>query len=954
MEARRSLTEVVAVDRKARARGQGRRFSSASGAPGANASRFPLAHRATTAAHLRLPDGVTLAAFPADLPSAKGRSMLALSSPRRWLPRFLATALLVAPAVAAAAPTAPARIDPKIDRVLRTGILGPWRTDSPQPGRAPVLIELAHPATPAVLARLRSAGALLAQVDGQTLWYDRFVPAEVTPGVPAALAALPEVARVRLATARGPLPLDHSAELIRLADARGARPALDLMTGAGVVIADVDSLVDVFHPTFFRGDGGYYDWIDVDGDGVLTPGVDAIDLNRNGMVDPGETAVLLSAATFADDEGKVVAARPAGFDPSIDWLYLDTNGNKARDFGAAGGFDDTAPAFGEPLFVPDDVNRNGKVDVGERLVRLGTSKFRKVFLDLDYQKVKVSHTFTRGTDLATLKTDYFAGAVYGFADAFHATGVLTIIAGDVPLVGRRWVGIAPDADLLVGWEVDNAESLPLKATTWALTEKPDVMLYELAPWTGVELDGSDALSALLDTSNQMDGVIHTCPTGDQGSAQKHTHADLAAGAVTTLPLLIPAVTKEGIGPLSYVDVSVHVRGGAATGLTLKSPGGEVIDAFAPTSTGMLMAGAEYQVTTETTTRGTQFIDVVLYAPAAAMAIPVGNWTVTVTGDSAAMVGVDAYVSDDKSSWAAGAQWDASVATDTSTLGVPSTADHCIAVNAHPNHVEQAGAPWYSVYYAAYDVPADPMETQGQVRAYSPRGPRIDGVQKPDITAPDNPWVAAEYAPGVDKAPYGAFRVFGGTSGASPHVTGTAALLAQAGIHGDAARDAIRAGAASDAVTGTTPNKNYGYGRLDTAAALGVKASGATPTITLTSTPATPTTDDKVTLTPAVTSGDGSTTGLQVKWDDDYDGTWDVPYAAPAPRTITSAMPVTRPFKARVRNAAGHIAEAVVWVTFTTPPPAPPAPPPSKGCGCRTTPEAPGAAGLGLLAAALVA
>src|ERR1700722_7494311 len=84
------------------------------------------APRHRRSAHLRAPDEVTLAPFPPDLPSAKGApSMLSLSPSRRWLSRILATALLVAPAVAAAAPTAPARIDPKIDRVLRTGILGP-------------------------------------------------------------------------------------------------------------------------------------------------------------------------------------------------------------------------------------------------------------------------------------------------------------------------------------------------------------------------------------------------------------------------------------------------------------------------------------------------------------------------------------------------------------------------------------------------------------------------------------------------------------------------------------------------------------------------------------------------------------------------------------------------------------------------------------------------------------
>ena len=66
----------------------------------------------------------------------------------------------------------------------------------------------------------------------------------------------------------------------------------------------------------------------------------------------------------------------------------------------------------------------------------------------------------------------------------------------------------------------------LAATAWALKEKPDVMLYELAPWTGVALDGSDALSSMIDTSNKKDGTVHTCPTGDQGSSSVGQNSSL--------------------------------------------------------------------------------------------------------------------------------------------------------------------------------------------------------------------------------------------------------------------------------------------------------------------------------------------------------------------------------------------------------------------------------------------
>ncbi|MBK9260527.1 MAG: hypothetical protein IPM54_11950 [Polyangiaceae bacterium] len=46
----------------------------------------------------------------------------------------------------------------------------------------------------------------------------------------------------------------------------------------------------------------------------------------------------------------------------MDWLYADRNGSGAREFGPSAGFTEADPTFGEPLYVPDDVNRNGVLD----------------------------------------------------------------------------------------------------------------------------------------------------------------------------------------------------------------------------------------------------------------------------------------------------------------------------------------------------------------------------------------------------------------------------------------------------------------------------------------------------------------------------------------------------------------------------------------------------------------
>ncbi|HEX4461032.1 MAG TPA: S8 family serine peptidase, partial [Polyangia bacterium] len=718
-----------------------------------------------------------------------------------------------------------------------------------------------------------------------------------------AVAALAPVVRVHLAVGAPPLPLDRSAELVRLADARGARPDLDLLAGKGMLIADVDTMIDPFQPTFFKGDGGYYDWIDVNHDGHFTPTIDAIDLDGDGKAGKHEVAQPI-AANPVDFYGDALPTHATLFDPGIDWVYLDTNGNAKRDYGAAAGFDDTTPAFGEPLFTPDDVNRNGQIDVGERFVRLQTSKLRAIFVNLDTPMV--SHVFTRGVDLAATQIDYTAGMLYGTSDAFHATPADTIAVGDLPLVGRRWVGMAPDADLVVAWDPDN---LPTAGAAWALQQSPDVMLYELAQWVTLPLDGSDALSQMLDSAAVNDHVTNVCPTGDQGSARKHAGMQVAPGVEGSLLFDLPAHAKAATTPLGTVWLSVNVQGGTPASLALVGPSGDRYDLLA-SPTGTLHGGAAYYATTQTTPRAVWFADIALYDGTPQTPLDVGGWTLAVGAAAAGTLVVDAYLADDRTTFNVGAAWDASVASDRSTIGIPSVADHCIAVNAQPDHLDATGTEtWYDNYWAVYDLPAGYVDADLTLRAYCPLGPRIDGVVKPDITAPDNPWGAVPHD-AESKSPFGSFTVFGGTSGASPHVAGVAALLAQAGIRGDDARAALRAGAAVDNITGVVPNGSYGYGRLDAAGALGVTSIGADVSVTLAVDPPEPARGQAFRLVPTL---GGDVTGAQAEWDVGYDGTWDATWNAVAPYNDTASASGKRGYKVRVRNASGHVAEAVAWI-----------------------------------------
>ncbi|MEZ4372198.1 MAG: S8 family serine peptidase [Polyangiaceae bacterium] len=661
---------------------------------------------------------------------------------------------------------------------------------------------------------------------------------------------------------------------------RGSRPGVGDLTGSGVVLADVDSLADIFHPDFFRGDAGYFDWIDVDQDGSFEVGIDAVDLNRDGEADASEIARLLRATPKSTRSNKAyVGVRSDGFDPSIDWVYLDEDGNGERNHGS--GFAEDIPAFGEPLFVPDDVNGDGVIGPAERFVRLGSSKFRKVFAQVNYLNIKHNHVYERGVDLSKTPVDITHG-VYTYSDAYHATAVLSIAAGGVPLPSRRWVGIAPNADLLLAFGLSNSVTAPV---VWALSENPDVVLHEQSTWTSVPMDGSDGWSKLIDTSSG-DGVINVCPTGNLGGARKHASIQVAKNTTGEMKFNIPADTQT-------IDVTMHVRGGLTATLSLREPDGTLhpLTGAATLSAGGQLLSSGHDVTDG----GTHVYYNHLRSPAA------GDYAIDVKGDPAATALVHGFVADE-AGFAVKTAWDPSIATDANTAAVPSVASTCVGVGAVPSHLSSEG-----IFADVGD------EAQGELRAYSGRGPRIDGAPVLDLVAPDNPWVSAPEGelypdyPGYSVFPHGSIMIFGGTSGAAPHAAGLAVLLAQAGQPGAAAIEALRTGAVEDKFTGTVPNADYGYGRLSAAGSFGVPLDGASPTIELRADPAGAAPGESVLVTPIATDNQ-----IRVRWDEGYDGVWDSELSDLGGREFTQGNEPLR-LKVQAWSGNGRIAEAALLV-----------------------------------------
>ncbi|HSD62417.1 MAG TPA: S8 family serine peptidase [Ignavibacteriaceae bacterium] len=169
----------------------------------------------------------------------------------------------------------------------------------------------------------------------------------------------------------------------------------------------------------------------------------------------------------------------------------------------------------------------------------------------------------------------------------------------------------------------------------------------------------------------------------------------------------------------------------------------------------------------------------------------------------------------------------------STVGQPGTANKIICVGAYCTKDH-----WVDIDGITRYQPGNPVI--GQISWFSSLGPSRDGRLKPDIVAPGEAILAAlsedlTNVPRENILLGGMHQKMQGTSMASPHVTGSVALLLEKNpsLNYDETVALLEDNAKQDAFTGNSPGNTYGYGKLDAYAAfLNTPGGGGTQTNTL--------------------------------------------------------------------------------------------------------------------------
>ena len=195
----------------------------------------------------------------------------------------------------------------------------------------------------------------------------------------------------------------------------------------------------------------------------------------------------------------------------------------------------------------------------------------------------------------------------------------------------------------------------------------------------------------------------------------------------------------------------------------------------------------------------------------------GKWVISVRGGTGAGTG-------DYDMWihSGNADWTASNGDFSRLIGTPGSAKNAITVGSYATKTS-----WTDVNSASRSVSA----VIGNRSSFSSPGPSRDGRQKPEISAPGQviaSALSADVTPGVSPGIFNSSHILPGskqamaqgTSMATPHVAGAVALVLEEAAKRDTLLDAIQLrtafqnSARSDAATGTVPNAQWGFGKMD--------------------------------------------------------------------------------------------------------------------------------------------
>jgi subtilisin family serine protease len=405
----------------------------------------------------------------------------------------------------------------------------------------------------------------------------------------------------------------------------------------------------------------------------------------------------------------------------------------------------------------------------------------------------------------------------------HGTHVSGIAAGngrstENPALKYTFTGGAPEAEILFV-KTNFSELGVLDGVNWMMTRagsKPIVINISLGGNFGPH-DGSTTLETGL-SSLSGPGRILVAAAGNERGLDLHSEAVIAALQAAPMKFVVPNYSPSGGADNEEIFLDGWYPGGSNLTFVVTSPNGHATPASTLANPVRQAATPDGTILVQQTPapNGDRNVQIVIWDPDGVPPAQ-GEWTVTVQNMDGGSREIDFWVG-----WAIlggfsrDVPWSAPYLDPGEILTTPSTADSVLCVSAYITKTSWKDYLNRTCGYSGYTV--------GAIAPFSSSGPRRDGVQKPEISAPGMGIGSALSANATNpiftdpcgKTPDGRHTVGQGTSQSSPHVAAAVALLLQVNptLSVKAVRDILAQNADHDGYTGAGYSTSFGFGKLN--------------------------------------------------------------------------------------------------------------------------------------------